>query len=70
MTAEDASDIADDDLLSDATVRVARSHWLLSGIVEASIHPTIRSDANEALDMLADAIDDLRRLVALRAPSE
>jgi hypothetical protein len=55
------------EMLSDATTKISQSHWLLSGIVDAAVHPKVRPDAQESLDAVADAIVGLREVaVALQ----
>ena len=50
------------DRLARVLVKVSRSHWLLSGIVAAAVHPDVRSNAEESLEVLAEAISELREL--------
>lgn len=64
MTAMDATESVQE-MLSDVTNKVSKSHWLLSGIVEAAVHPTVRSSAQESLDVVADSVTELRELAAV-----
>jgi hypothetical protein len=58
------------DSVADVTVKVSRSHWLLSGIVEQAVLPEIRSEAIESLDMLSEAIAKLRDLAVYLSHQE
>lgn len=49
-----------DDALADATMKVSQSHTLLSGIVESAVHPAVQASARECLEMLDEAVTDLR----------
>lgn len=52
------------DALEAATMKVSQSHLLLSGIVEAGLHPHLQESAHASLEMLADAVTDLRDIAA------
>ncbi len=49
-------------------MKVSQSHLLLSGIIDSAVYPPVRASAEECLEMLGDAVTDLRDVaVSLKA---